>query len=123
MRLVRDKGDLNSTLVLEAENNAKTNQIIKKIIAKLFQNRRYLKALPLPFLLTVAKPGRGFHVGGTFPMKHDPGPFESDVYGRPHGLKRVHAVDSTVFPSIPAGTVALSIMANAHRIASLCDRS
>jgi choline dehydrogenase-like flavoprotein len=30
----------------------------------------------------------------------------------------VPVVDSTVFPSIPATTITLSVMANAHRIAS-----
>jgi choline dehydrogenase-like flavoprotein len=51
-------------------------------------------------------------------MRTSPGRFESDRYGRPSGFERVHAVDSTVFPSIPATTITLSVMANAHRIGS-----
>ena len=52
-------------------------------------------------------------------MRANPGAFESDVLGRPAGFQRVHAVDSTVLPSIPATTVTFTVMANAHRIASL----
>jgi hypothetical protein len=44
--------------------------------------------------------------------------FQTDVMGRPQGLNRVHLIDSAVFPSIPATTLLLPIMANADRIAS-----
>jgi choline dehydrogenase-like flavoprotein len=43
---------------------------------------------------------------------------ETDVFGRLPGWKRVHLVDASVFPSIPATTITLTAMANAHRIAS-----
>jgi choline dehydrogenase-like flavoprotein len=66
--------------------------------------------------LRVGQPGRGFHTGGTFPMRSKPGAFETDVLGRPYGFSKVHLVDSSVFPSLPATTITLSVMANAHRI-------
>ena len=50
-------------------------------------------------------------------MSHNPGRFETDTLGRLPGLERVHLIDASVFPSIPATTITLSIMANAHRIA------
>jgi choline dehydrogenase-like flavoprotein len=65
-----------------------------------------------------AEPGRSYHSGGTFPMRTRPGKFETDVLGQPTGLERVHLVDASVFPSIPATTITLTVMANAHRIAS-----
>ena len=49
-------------------------------------------------------------------MREKPGAFESDRLGRPHGWSRVHAVDATVLPSVPATTITFSVMANAHRI-------
>lgn len=49
-------------------------------------------------------------------MRQNPGAFEVDLLGRPHGLSNVHLVDSSVFPSLPATTITLSVMANAHRI-------
>lgn len=63
-------------------------------------------------------PGSSFHVGGSVPMAETPGPAQSDRLGRPHGLERVHLVDASVLPSIPATTITLSVMANAHRIGS-----
>ena len=66
-----------------------------------------------------SKPGAGNHVGGSFPMAKSPRTrFQTDVLGRPQGLHRVHVIDSSVFPSIPATTLLLPIMANADRIAT-----
>ena len=67
-------------------------------------------------LLQMGKPGRSFHAGGSFPMRSKPGAFETDTLRAPGGLRRVHAVDATVLPSIPATTITLTVMANAHRI-------
>jgi len=38
------------------------------------------------------------------------------MLGRPTGWSNIHFVDSSVLPSIPATTLALTIMANACRI-------
>ena len=64
--------------------------------------------------------GRDYHTGGSFPMRAQPARFESDRWGRPAGFERVHVVDATVFPSIPAGPITFTVMANAQRIASEC---
>jgi choline dehydrogenase-like flavoprotein len=69
-------------------------------------------------MLQIARPGRGFHCGGSLPMRAQPGNFESDCLGRPSGWSRVHVVDSSVLPTVPATTITFSVMANAHRIAS-----
>lgn len=37
-------------------------------------------------------------------------------------MSRIHAVDGTVLPSVPATTITLSIMANAYRIGSLLGK-
>ena len=50
-------------------------------------------------------------------MSSNPGELESDLLGRPAGLKRVHVVDSTVFPTVPAPTITPTIMAMSYRIA------
>jgi hypothetical protein len=49
-------------------------------------------------------------------MSRNPGALQTDTLGRPTGFSRVHAIDSTVLPSIPATTVTFSVMANAYRI-------
>jgi choline dehydrogenase-like flavoprotein len=87
-------------------------------VRRLLRHAGDLRALALAPLLQVAPAGRGFHSGGSFPMRERPGPFESDALGRPHGLSRVHVVDAAVFPTIPSTTITYTAMANAHRIAS-----
>lgn len=62
-------------------------------------------------------PGSSFHVGGAMPMRRRPTGLESDRLGRINGLSRVHLVDASNFPTIPATTITYSVMANAHRIA------
>ena len=70
--------------------------------------------------MRIGMSGRGYHAGGTFPMSRQPGEFESDVLGRPGGLKRVHVADATCFPTIPATNITLTLMAHAYRAAELC---
>lgn len=85
---------------------------------KLVANARFLGGAPVVPAMQFAEPGRSYHSGGTFPMRARPGKFETDVLGQPTGLERVHLLDASVFPSIPATTITLTVMANAHRIAT-----
>jgi choline dehydrogenase-like flavoprotein len=96
----------------------KTREVIARVVKRLSSLQGLLRAVPASPLLNIASPGRSFHFGGTFPMRLSPQPFESDVFGRPHGFSRVHVADATSFPSVPATTITLTSMANAHRIAS-----
>lgn len=107
-----------STLVLRGEVNAATRPAVNGVVEELTRHRRHLRGIPLSPLLEVCGPGRGYHSGGSFPMRSSPTGFESDCWGRPSGFARVHAVDATVFPSIPAGPITFTIVANAHRIGS-----
>jgi choline dehydrogenase-like flavoprotein len=116
--LRRDRKSGLSTLHLSPIANELTPSALKRIVGRLNRSRRHLGAIPLSSMLRVSEPGRSFHSGGTFPMCANPSRFQTDKFGRPYGLKRVHAVDATVFPSIPATTITLSVMANAHRIGS-----
>ena len=103
-------------LYVSATEQPETRRQISALIRKLFTMVGDLRAVPLPSLLRVGAPGRGFHGGGSLPMRQNPQGLETDVFGRPSGLRRIHAVDSSVFPSIPATTITLTAMANAHRI-------
>ena len=105
-------------LEVSAVIRPEAKQLIRKVVRKLRGNSLSIGAFPLPMLLDIGPPGRGFHSGGTFPMKKNPGTFDTDTLGRPGGWKRVHVVDATVLPSIAATTITLTVMANAHRIAS-----
>jgi len=123
VKLEAPKNGSASKLLLEGRENKRTKETLRKLAIKLRKNRSSFKAIPIWPLMKISQPGRGFHSGGTFPMRRRPEVFETDTLGRPVGFEKVHVVDSTVFPSIPASTITLSIMANAHRIASACDES
>lgn len=109
---------VNGRLILRRNENPVAARSVKAIARMLMRNRSSLGFVPITPMLKVGDMGQGAHIGGTFPMRDVPGPLESDIVGRPHGSKRIHLVDGSVLPSIPATTVTLSIMANAYRIAS-----
>ena len=49
-------------------------------------------------------------------MRENPGDLETDTLGRLRGWERIHLVDASVLPDIPATQITFSVMANAHRI-------
>ncbi len=100
--------------------NPKTKKIIKKTADFLAKNFFDLGIFPLLPMVSISKIGRSFHYGGSFPMSSKNQKFASDIYGRPNGLQRIHLIDASVFPSIGAGSITPTIMANAYRIASQC---
>jgi choline dehydrogenase-like flavoprotein len=112
---LRREGD-NDVFDLSESLNPETRPKIAQVLRKLTRQAFSLGAAPLAPLLQMTEPGRSFHVGGSFPMAADPGPGQTDRLGRPHGAERIHVVDATVFPTIPATTITLPVMANAHRI-------
>jgi hypothetical protein len=66
---------------------------------------------PLFLLTKFSRPGEGVHYGSWLPMGDT-----ADLLGRPVGVERIHVIDSSVLPSIPAGAITFTIMANAVRI-------
>lgn len=103
-------------LQLDAKLNPRTKPIIKKVLRELLKQFRALGGIPVAPMLQIAEPGRGYHIGGSIPMRAQSKEFESDLFGRPHGWQNVHVVDASVLPTIPATTITFSVMANAHRI-------
>ena len=116
LTLKRDGANGADCLHVAAQPNPATRKAVKRVLREVLGQTRRLGGMVLPPMLQMAEPGRGFHNGGSFPMREKPGDFESDCLGRPHGWSRVHAVDATVLPSVPATTITFSVMANAHRI-------
>lgn len=118
LRVELKPGKRAAELLVQAEPNSRTAALVRKVVRKLAGLAPALGALPLEPMLKITPPGRGFHCGGSLPMREKPGEFETDRLGRPGGWERVHVVDSSIFPSIPATTITMSVMANAHRIAT-----
>ncbi|MEI8341946.1 MAG: GMC oxidoreductase [Verrucomicrobiota bacterium] len=119
VRLILRK-DASGKIHLSATSNSSRHALatVLRVGLKLTKNALKLKALPLLPGLKFPKPGSGYHNGGTFPMRETPGKLETDTLGRLPSWPRVHLVDSSVFPSIPATSITMSVMANAHRIAT-----
>lgn len=105
-------------LELRPVGNPTVDGQVRAVGRKLFSLMRRTMLLPLMPLASVEPPGRGYHCGASVPMSAAPGAGETTVLGQPGGMKRVHIVDATVLPSIPAATITLTAMANAHRIAA-----
>jgi choline dehydrogenase-like flavoprotein len=115
--MMLEGGPVKETLQLTPIINPETKRIVHKVVRKLLKNSFRLGAVPLLPLLNIGQIGSGNHVGGTFPMRKEPRDFETDIWGRPGGWQRIHAVDATILPSIATTTITLPVMANAHRIA------
>ena len=95
---------------------------VRRVVRHLAGAGGLLGMLPMPGFVQLGAAGKGNHLGGSLPMRAEPGALETDTLGRPRGWDRVHVVDASVFPSMPATTVTLSVMANAHRIATIASR-
>lgn len=111
-------GTMAPVLNLTATQHGSAQRLSHRVSRWLGRNRNLFGAYPLGFALKLSEPGGGSHFGGSFPMSQRPGALQSDIWGRPFGLKRVHAVDTTIFPTVAAPTITLTAMANAHRIGS-----
>ena len=123
--LTRDQaGD---KLMLRALPNQETKKRMRKLLLKLTRLATYTGVIPLIPKFQMELPGSGYHSGGSFPMSAQPKVGEADTLGRPYGMRRIHAIDSTILPSIPATTITYTVMANAYRIGTLAgttmDRS
>ena len=95
------------------------SRMLRTIMLRLIQSARLLDLYPVVPMLRLSEGGKSYHWGGSFPHTNDrSAAFSSDRLGRVGSWERVHLVDASVFPNVPAMTFGLTIMANAHRIAS-----
>jgi hypothetical protein len=103
---------------VDAQSRMHSLFVSLKAGVKLMANAAALRGMPIVPAIQFAEPGRSYHTGGTFPMRAAPGRLETNALGTVPGLDRVHLVDASVFPSVPATTITFTVMANAHRIAA-----
>jgi len=98
-------------LSLEGSSGKSAKMIVKSMV-RLYRRKFYRLGLwPLTFLTQIALPGQGVHCGGWLPMG-----FKSDRLGQPNASQGIHVLDSSILPSIPAGPITFTVMANAVRI-------
>ncbi|HET6161049.1 MAG TPA: FAD-dependent oxidoreductase [Dongiaceae bacterium] len=107
-----------STLRLAARPHAEGRSAIRRAAGRLATAGRRFGTLAATPLLQAVPVGGGNHLGGCLPMRRQPAArWDTDELGRLQAWRRIHFVDGAVLPSIPATTLALTIMANADRIA------
>ncbi len=94
--------------------------MFRRVVTKVLQAAPRLDLWPVLPMMFFSAAGKSYHFGGSFPHSDLPadGPLTTDRWGRLGQWSRVHLVDASVFPTVPATTFTLTIMANAHRIAS-----
>jgi len=94
-------------------------KMLRAVMLRLAQSAPILDLYPLLPMVRLSPAGKSYHWGGSFPHTSGrPIIFGSDTLGRAGSWERVHLVDASVFPTVPAMTFGLTVMANAHRIAS-----
>jgi ferredoxin len=93
--------------------------MLQEVLRRITRAAPYLDLLPIKMMQFVSATARSYHFGGSFSHARldRAGPLNTDRVGRLKPWRHVHLVDGSVFPSIPATTFTLTVMANAHRIA------
>ena len=107
-----------SNIDISFQRNNLSDIIINRFIKVLRKNKKELNLYPLKIGLRHTEPGTASHIGGTLPMKKNPGPFETYDNGLLYGHKSVYIIDQSTFPDLPAQNITYTAMANAHRIAA-----
>lgn len=112
--LLDESGNLEIT-ALESKLSGKKGK--SKIANKYILNKAIFRRAglwPLMPMVQHLSPGLGAHYGGWAPAG-----IATDSLGRLNPNSRVHLVDSSVLPDIPAGPITFTVMANAARIVRL----
>ncbi|MBE1547945.1 choline dehydrogenase-like flavoprotein [Mycobacterium sp. OAS707] len=116
--LAEEDGTLPPVRVKSGENEM-TKPMLKRVIRQLRRCGPALDLFPIPGQTRISAPAKSYHFGGSFPMTSGgEGEFRSDLLGRVGPWRNVHLIDGSVFPTVPATTFTLTVMANAHRIAA-----
>jgi ferredoxin len=95
------------------------NRMLRALLRRITRSAQPLDLYPIIPMFRLSAVGKSYHWGGSFPHAIDRSTvLSSDSLGRVAPLTRTHLVDASVFPTVPATTYGLTVMANAHRIAS-----
>ena len=94
--------------------------MLRKVLSKVLRVAPNLDLWPVLPMMLMSAAGKSYHFGGSFPhrTKTVDGLLTTDPMGRLKSWRHIHLVDASVFPNVPATTFTLTIMANAHRIAT-----
>ncbi|MGC1238354.1 MAG: GMC oxidoreductase [Acidimicrobiales bacterium] len=106
------------TLFPSTDDGSLARRNLRAVTRKLVMVAPSLGVFPVLSQIAFSAPGKSYHYGGSFPHSRTPKQSEqTDIVGRLYPWRNIHLADASVFPTVPATTFTLSIMANAHRIA------
>jgi choline dehydrogenase-like flavoprotein len=93
--------------------------MLTDVIKRIWRAAPYLDLWPVTPQMLWSGGAKSYHFGGSFPhaSKPDNGSVTTDRLGRLARWDRIHLIDGSVFPNVPATTFTLTVMANSHRIA------
>ena len=106
------------TLEVDQERGDGWPPMLQSLMRKLVMVAPALDLWPVLSMVSMSFPAKSYHFGGSFPHSSSRTPCSSDRLGRLAKWDHIHLVDASVFPNVPATTFTLSVMANAHRIAT-----
>jgi choline dehydrogenase-like flavoprotein len=92
--------------------------MLQELVRAMLRVAPALDLWPVLPMVSVSAAAKSYHFGASFPHGGMRGRGVTDRTGRLSAWEHIHLVDASVFPNVPATTFTLTIMANAHRIAS-----
>jgi choline dehydrogenase-like flavoprotein len=92
--------------------------MLRSLVRTMVRIAPTLDLWPILPMVSVSAAAKSYHFGGGFPHGSRPSALGTDRQGRLAAWRNIHLIDASVFPTVPATTFTLTIMANAHRIAS-----
>lgn len=119
--IFRDGNTLNSKIYSETNIDylrKSTDAMFKKL-------NLYPHHFPLLNFIKIGKIFSGYHFGANFPLSNSHNKrmdHETDIYGRLNEFNRIHIIDGSVLPTIPACSPTFTILSNASRISKLALR-
>jgi ferredoxin len=118
--VARQVGTENELPVLEIarEGSDQWPPILRRLVRAMVSVAPALDLWPVVPMISLSAAAKSYHFGAAFPHDRMRTMASTDRMGRLAAWDNIHLVDASVFPSVPATTFTLTIMANAHRIAS-----
>ena len=92
--------------------------MLRSLVGAMVRVAPALDLWPAVPMIAVSAAAKSYHFGASFPHDRARTATTTDRTGRLAAWDHIHLVDASVFPNVPATTFTLTIMANAHRIAS-----
>ncbi len=105
-------------LEIDREPGDEGPPMLGRLVRSMLRVAPALDLWPVVPRISVSAAAKSYHFGASFPHARERTATTTDRTGRLAAWDRIHLADASVFPNVPATTFTLTIMANAHRIAS-----